>query len=452
MIAAPTPTSRYDREMDVALRKTSPEAPSPGADAGRRAAIKEEARRNPATDSHQGELGTSTGVNISPGSDDDGWIVPPPVRLSDGSMVQLFKDGEALHSGYEAIKAAKRRVCLESYIFADDDTGRAFAELLAAKAREGLEVYCIYDSLGSMSSDRKMFRMMAHAGVRVREFHPIRPWECKYSWRPANRDHRKIMVVDDELAGLGGLNIGAEYAGSWVITSKNSSSEFWRDNAVSIRGPSAKHVLRAFARTWNYIGRGGRIRTCELYHNLKPTEGDFGLLASVPTPRSPLRNFLCDLMGAARRSIYITMAYFAPDDEFIDELVKAAKRGVRVRLMLPGRSDVHLLTLAARSFYEKLMSAGVEVYERQAVVLHSKCMVVDGHTSVIGSTNIDYRSIEYNLESSVIIRNDAFGQQMNDLFENDVRYSKKINAKEWHRRPTWDRFVQWSVSRARYLL
>jgi cardiolipin synthase len=315
MISAPKPIGRYDPGMDVALRKTSPEAPaSPGGDAGRRAAIKEEAKRNPATDSHQGELGTSTGVNIAPGSDDDGWIVPPPVRLSDGSMVRLYKDGEALHAGYEAIKAARRRVCLESYIFADDETGRAFAELLAQKAREGLDVYCIYDSLGSMSSDRRMFRMMAQAGVRVREFHPIRPWECKYSWRPANRDHRKIVVVDDELAGLGGLNVGAEYAGSWVITSKKGGADFWRDNAVSIRGPAAKHVLKAFARTWNYIGRGGRIRSCELYHNLKPHEGDFGLLASVPTPRSPLRNFLCDLMGAARRSIYITMAYFAPDD------------------------------------------------------------------------------------------------------------------------------------------
>jgi cardiolipin synthase len=405
-----------------------------------------------ATDPCEGEAGTSSGVNLAPGSDDDGWIVPPPVQLSDGSVVRLYKDGEALHAGYEAIKAARRRVCLESYIFADDDTGRAFAELLAAKAREGLEVYAIYDSFGSFASDRKMFRMMAHSGVRVREFHPIRPWECTYGWRPANRDHRKIMVVDDELAGLGGLNIGAEYAGSWIIPSSGSECEFWRDNAVSIRGPAARFVQRAFAKTWNYIGRGGRIGSCELYHNLKESEGDFGLLASVPTAKSTLRNFLCDLMGAARHSIYITMAFFAPGDELIEELVKASRRGVRVRLMLPGRSDVHLLTLAARSFYETLMAAGVEVYERQAVVLHSKCMVIDGRTSLIGSTNIDYRSIEYNLESSVIIRSQPFGAQMHALFENDVRYARRINLKEWRRRPRWDRFVQSAVIKARYLL
>ena len=237
--------------MDVALKRTTT-AESPPSDAQRYPPA------DRVTDHCEGEAGTSSGVNIAPGSDDDGWIVPPPVRLIDGSLAQLYKDGEALHAGYEAIKAAKRRVCLETYIFADDDTGRAFAELLAAKAREGLDVYCIYDSLGSMSSDRNMFRMMARSGVRVREFHPIRPWECKYSWRPANRDHRKIVVVDDELAGLGGLNIGAEYAGSWVIGAHKGKCEVWRDNAVSIRGPAAKYVLRAFAKTWNYIGRGGK--------------------------------------------------------------------------------------------------------------------------------------------------------------------------------------------------
>jgi cardiolipin synthase len=439
---------RYNPAMDLAVgRKSAPAGPLGEADAQ-----PDTPGPDRLTDRHQGEAGTSSGVNISPGSDDDGWIVPPPVHLSDGTKVQLYKDGEALHAAYRAIKAAKRRVCLESYIFHDDDTGRAFAELLSAKAREGVAVYVIYDSFGSMHADREMFRSMSRSGVRVREFHPVRPWECKYSWRPFNRDHRKILIVDDDRAGLGGLNVGAEYAGSWVMPSSKHATDFWRDNAVSIEGPGAGHLLRAFGKTWNYIGRGGRIRSTELNHNLKPHEGDFGLLATVPSARSPLRTFLCDLMGEAKESIYITMAYFAPDDELIEEICKADKRGVRVRLVLPGRSDVHLLTLAARSFYEKLLCCGCDVYERQSVVLHSKCMVVDGRTSVIGSTNIDYRSIEYNLESSVIIRNAEFGRQMQALFENDVRYSKKIELNEWRKRPKWDRFVQAAVSKARYLL
>src|SRR5436190_4361963 len=120
-----------------------------------------------------GDVGTSSGVNIAPGSDDDGWIVPPPVTLADGTRLQLYKDGEALHAAYEAIKHAKHRVCLEVYIFADDPTGRAFADLLCKKARDGVNVYVIYDSFGSMNSDRHMFEQMRRAGVRVEEFHPI---------------------------------------------------------------------------------------------------------------------------------------------------------------------------------------------------------------------------------------------------------------------------------------
>jgi cardiolipin synthase len=146
------------------------------------------------------------------------------------------------------------------------------------------------------------------------------------------------------------------------------------------------------------------------------------------------------------------MAYFAPDDVLIDELCKAADRGVHVQLMLPGRGDVKLLVVAARSFYDKLMSHGIDVYERQNVVLHAKTLVIDGHISVIGSTNLDYRSIEYNCELSAIIRSDELGAQMHRLFDHDIRHSKQIDPDVWRHRPFWDRVGQWAVSRARYLL
>ena len=157
-------------------------------------------------------------------------------------------------------------------------------------------------------------------------------------------------------------------------------------------------------------------------------------------------------MREAKHDLWMTMAYFVPDEPLVKELCRAAKRGVRVRLMLPGRSDVTIVQVAARSFYEKLMSCGIEVYERQTVVLHSKTMVIDGRTSLVGSTNLDHRSIEYNMELSAIIRSAEFGRHVEELFENDVRYSHRINLKEWRRRPYFDRFVQWGVSRARYLM
>jgi cardiolipin synthase len=161
---------------------------------------------------------------------------------------------------------------------------------------------------------------------------------------------------------------------------------------------------------------------------------------------------LTHLIRSARKSVQLTMAYFAPSDELIDEICGAAKRGVKVQLMLPERCDVQLLLIAARSFYETLLSAGVEVYERKAVVLHAKTLVVDKAISVVGSTNLDYRSIEYNCELSAVIRSMEFGHQMDDLFKNDVRFTTKIELREWRKRPFLDRVGQWAVNRARYLL
>jgi cardiolipin synthase len=396
----------------------------------------------------------SSGVNLEPGSNDDGWIVPPPVRLSDGTQLQLYKDGEALHAAYQAIRGAQSRVFLEVYIFADDATGHAFAELLAEKARQGLRVYVIYDSFGSRGAFGRLpehLRMMQGAGVRLEQFHPLRPWECSYSWRPVNRDHRKLLLVDNDAAGIGGLNVGAEYGGSWVVPPEpGAHCEFWRDNAVGIRGPGSRKFMKAFAHSWQYVRRGGRFAKLQFQEDL--LQGELGILASVPTMNSALRPALHRLLREARESVELTMAYFAPDDDLVGALCRAARRGVRVRLMLPGRCDVPTVRVAAQSFYETMMNCGIEVYERQGVILHAKTMVIDQSTSVIGSTNLDYRSIEYNCEISAIIRSAEFGKQVHDLFENDVNFAERIDPKAWRRRPWQDRLIQWAVSRARYLL
>lgn len=396
--------------------------------------------------------GTAPGVNIAPGSDDDGWVVPPPVTLADSTRVQLYKDGEALHAAFDAIKYARHRVCLESYIFAGDPTGEAFAELLARKASEGVAVYLIYDSVGSLATPRSLFLNMQRHGVQIRTFHPINPLECRYSWRPANRDHRKLLVVDYDIAGIGGLNVGAEYAGSWVAPLSSTKCAPWRDNAIGLVGPSARYFLRPFARMWNYISTGGRIRKAEFTHNLDFADGDLALLASVPTRTSPLTPYLRRLFRSAEKSIQLTMAYFAPPEELIDDLCAAARRSVKVQLMLPGECDVKLLIVAARSFYEKLLTAGVEIYERCGAILHAKTLSVDGRISQIGSTNLDFRSIEYNCEISCLIRSEEFGHQMSELFHNDTRYADRITLSEWRRRPMYDRLVQWAVNRSRYLL
>ena len=419
------------------------------------------------------------GLNVRPDAD-DGWATPPPVTLDDGTQVYLYKDGEGLRAGYEAIRAAKQRICLEMYIFNDDATGRMFADALCERARAGVAVYLIYDSFGSLDG-RPLIERMRAAGVRCAEFHPLAPWRARFGWRPWNRDHRKLLVIDDDIAGLGGLNIGDEYAGTWVAGDRADLKHLMRDQAIGIVGPGAAVLLHAFAATWRYVHRGGQIRRALYTYRItvgplgkgrrlgkgkrhgerrsphSPADArvvadDFAILASAPTLASPLRPVLNDLLRNAARSITIIMAYFAPDDELIANLCEAAGRGVCVRLILPARSDLGVMVVAAHSFYAKLFDFGVEIYERQNAVLHAKTLLIDDRLVVIGSTNLDYRSTEINLELSALITNETFAGHVRDMLDHDVRFSKRIKADEWRRRPMFDRFVQWFVSRTRYLL
>jgi cardiolipin synthase len=408
------------------------------------------------------------------------------VHLANGTSIRLHKDGQGLTAALAAIKTAHQQICLETYIFHSDETGRAFADALAERSRAGVRVFVIYDSFGCIDSDPAMFRQMRAAGVHLAEFHPVRPWDATRSWRPLNRDHRKLLVIDNCIAGMGGLNVGSEY-GSGFLAPRARRCELWRDNAISITGPGAAILAESFARTWRYCRSGGPISRAQLIDHVrlgqstrvsgvethrgsrdsniggpKPNPSsplgdprllsDFGVLASVPAVDSPLVPFLRNLVREARYSLDMTIAYFAPSEVVVSELLRAARRGVQVRLMLPGRCDMNILRFAAHSFYESLLAAGVEIWERQGAVLHAKTMVIDEQISVIGSANLDYRSIEFNSELSVVIQNRDFGRQMTRLFQHDADFAEKILLDQWRARPWRDRIVQWAASRARYLL
>ena len=416
----------------------------------------------------------AAGLNIEPGNA-DGWETPPPVTLDDGTRATLYKDGEGLRAALAAIHGARFRVCLEMYIIANDATGRTFVDLLCRKARDGVRVYVIYDSFGSLGSEH-LIRKLRASGARVAEFHPLLPWRSRFGWKPLGRDHRKLLVVDDDVAGLGGLNIGDEYAGAWVAGRRANLKHLMRDQAVGLQGPKAKVLLQAFAATWRYVHHGGKIHEAFYAHNVdlprprkgrrigkqrpparpqrkqKPIRDSFAVVASAPTLTSPVRPLLSAMLEGARESVTIIMAYFAPDDGLIVALCDAADRGVRVRLILPGRSDLGIMIVAAHSFYAQLLDHGIEIYERQNAVLHAKTMLIDGERTAIGSANLDYRSSEYNLEISALIRSREFGQSVQRMLDHDVRFSRQITADEWRRRPWFDRFVQWFVSRVRYVL
>ncbi|HWE03050.1 MAG TPA: phospholipase D-like domain-containing protein [Tepidisphaeraceae bacterium] len=443
-------------------------------------------RRHPPRESRLGEAGTCQGAGVDVGCVEAGWTSPPPVGLADGTSIRLFKDGQGLTAALAAIKSAREQVCLETYIFHSDDTGRAFADALCERARAGVRVFVIYDSFGCIDSDPAMFRTMRKAGVNLAEFHPLRPWDATHSWRPLNRDHRKLLVIDNRIAGLGGLNVGSEY-GSGFLVARARCCELWRDNAIGVAGPRAAIFAECFAKTWRYCHSGGPIRRAAMsdHVNIDPAEwihtadtalpqrvggvrppkaaarnpdrdrpltSDFGVLASVPTAKSPLVTFLRNLVRGARYSLDMTIAYFIPSDILFYELLHAAHRGVQVRLMLPGRCDIKIARFAARSFYEPLLLAGVELWERQGAVLHAKTMVIDEQISVIGSVNLDYRSIEFNCELSAVIHNRVFAGQMTRLFQHDAGFAEKILLEQWRRRPWRDRAVQWAASHVRRLL
>ena len=413
------------------------------------------------------------GLNVLPGSADDGWVTPDPVTLSDGTVLQLYKDGESLRAWLDAIRGAKRRVLLEMYIIRDDATGRAFVDALVDRAKAGVPVFVIYDSQGT-GAGNPMIHALERGGVHVAEFHPFLPWRSKFSYRPWNRDHRKLLVVDDVIGGIGGLNIGDGYAGPWVAGDQADLRYLQRDSGVRIEGPAVRALVRSFAVTWRYIRNGGRIRRALFTYNISigplpkghrpgrarhvgraragSLQGDFALLASAPTFASPLRPVLNDILHRAERSITIIMAYFAPDDALIQTLCATAQRGVRVRLIVPGVCDVPVMKAAAQSFYPRLLDAGIQVYERNIAILHAKMLLVDDRISVIGSSNLDYRSTELNLEISAIITSPQFGRQVLSLLDHDVRFSTRVDAATVRRRPFIDRFVQWFVSRVRYLL
>ena len=371
------------------------------------------------------------------------WVTPKTVTLLDGTRVQLLKDGQALRAAYDAIALARRRICVEMYIFSSDEAGLAFVELLCRKARAGVRVYVLYDAFGCHDTDPALFEQLRASGVRLREFHPLAPWRYHGRWRITQRDHRKLILVDDHLAQLGGHNVGAEYAGPWIVRKRRRfRGKPWRDTGLTLEGPQVARLVTAFARIWRYASRGGELAAVEFVTELASTT-DFGVLASAPTQHSRIAPFAQQLIANAQRSLWITTAYFAPTDAIITALCAAVRRGVSVRLILPGAGgDIALLRIAARSFYTELLEAGVEIFERRGPMLHAKTLCLDGEISIIGSANLDYRSFESNCELSVAIRSPALANQMHALFEHDVRHSQRIALATWRHRPWLDAFLQ----------
>lgn len=366
-----------------------------------------------------------------------------------GNEVTLLPGGDqAFPRMLEAIAAARHEVLLESYIFADDATGREFLAALGDAARRGCTVRLMCDGIGSFSLPRSRLAELEHAGGQALIYRPVAPWRRRWGfWR---RDHRKLLAVDGEVGFIGGLNIADEY------DDRRTPERPWRDMHMCVRGPAAAAMERLFVNTWN--GESERAR------QLVPTTG----LVSIdprgerPRPISPdapplavqvvgnmlrrhrtliARSFLY-AVSRATRSVYLANPYFIPDRHVSRALRRAVARGVDVRVVIPARSDILLCDLASRAALPALLRDGVRVAEWNDGMLHAKVAAVDGKWATVGSYNLDHQSLRYNLEATANVFDETVAAELESRLREDFAASVEISLAGYTRRPLWRRVVE----------
>jgi cardiolipin synthase len=346
-----------------------------------------------------------------------------------------------------AARVATSSINLETYIFDQDEIGNEFADLLIEKRRQGVAVNVMVDAVGGLATPAAFFDRMRQAGIQVLIFNHVNPAKARGKWELNNRNHRKLMVVDGKVAFTGGINISSTYANSSLFRSRHKPDDGdkvgWRDTHIKIEGPAVAPLQWSFIDLW-VQQEGGELPQAEYFPKLAPA-GDkiVRVLASDPDHESDIYKALVVAISEAKKSIHITSAYFVPDQQIVDALIAAAKRGVDVRLVLPGVSDHSLIRYAGQAFYDQLLAGGVRIFELQIAVLHAKTAVIDGGWSTIGSANIDRRSFIHNYELNVVVIDPAFGTAMESAFAEDLRDSKEVTLERWRHRPWSDRIKEW---------
>jgi cardiolipin synthase len=318
-------------------------------------------------------------------------------------------------------------------------------------------VRLIYDAFGCLRTPSAFFDKMAEAGVQVRAFHPIgeallHPNFFTFFNR---RDHRKLLVIDDHIGYFGGMNI-VDTSGIRTVEEareqKLPKSAGWRDLHARAVGPSVVKIAGAFERLWKRLQREKvrwpRWRVDRMLAD--PREG-VCFYDCYPSMRSRhARRVLSALIRQAERSIIVSMAYFLPMGSVLRELLRARKRGVRIRVIVPANSDVRLVKWASRHFYAWLMRRGIAIYERKDLMLHSKAMVIDDTWSVIGSCNLDPRSLQLNLEFIGVIRGSPMAAAVHEICIDEMRNSRRVTFAHWRNRTWWQRWLDraaWSMRR-----
>ena len=353
--------------------------------------------------------------------------------LSEGNRVQVLRNGVRIFpSMLEAIRNAKKTINVEFYIYWDGEIGREFAETLAERSRAGIQVNVILDAVGSANMSQNLVDFLRRNGIDIEWYHPIRWYTLS---RVNHRTHRKLLIVDGEIGFAGGVGIADNWLGD------ADSHDHWRETMVRVEGPVVTQMQFAFMDNW-VKSRGELLTGLDYFPKVEP-RGDCltQVLKSSPSEGSSAVKLMYVVsIVSARKSVYISSAYFVPDADTVRALEGAVRRGVDVRVIVPGEhTDVPIVRHAGRLAYSRLLRRGIRIFEYLPTMMHAKTMVVDGIWTTIGSTNFDNRSFRLNDEVNVNVFDTAVATQMEQMFFEDLARCEEITRRRWIRRPWLDK-------------
>ena len=363
-----------------------------------------------------------------------GVLLGPPVV--GGNRVEALQNGDEIFpSMLAAIRGARHTINFESYIYWSGEIGQAFADALAERAKAGVQVHVLLDWLGSQKIKEEMLDEMRDAGVQIYLFHPLSWYDVA---RVNNRTHRKLLIVDGRVGFTGGVGIADKWQGH------AQDAEHWRDSHYRAEGPVVAQMQATFIDNWTKVS-GQVLHGPDYLPVIEPVaDAQAQMFSSSPQGGAESMQLMYLLViAAATKTIDLASAYFIPDELTSDALVAAMKRGVRLRLIVPGPIiDTDFVRRAGRSTWGPLLAAGAQVYEYQPTMYHCKVMIVDGLLVSVGSTNFDPRSFRLNDEANLNVYDRAFAAAQERVFEQDIARSRRVTLADWQNRPWHEKLME----------
>ncbi len=358
-----------------------------------------------------------------------------PAILPGNHVIDYENGDEIFPAMLGAIASAQKTITFETYIYWSGDIGRKFELALSERARAGVRVHLLVDWVGSIKMDEEMLQSMQDAGVEVERYRPLHWYNLG---RMNNRTHRKLLVIDGKVGFTGGVGIADQWTGH------AQDPDHWREAHFRIEGPAVAQMQSAFNDNW--IKTTGTLLNGPDYFPPLERVGDMDAHLFIASPAGgseSMHLMYLSAIAAAEHTIDLTASYFVPDELIMTALVAARKRGVRVRVLLPGKHiDSETVRLSSKASWGELLEAGIEIHEYQPTMLHVKLLVVDSELVSLGSTNFDIRSFRLNDEASLNVYDRGFAARMTEVFERDLQHAVQYSHEMWENRPLREKLAE----------